>query len=759
MLELKHVNKEYEKNNPVLKDINITFRDNEFVTILGESGSGKSTLLNIMSGLDRITSGDLLIDGISIKKYKDKDFDKYRKNKIGFVFQNYNLINHLNVYDNVAIAIDNTNKKEVLEALEKVNLLRYRNKLPLELSGGERQRIAIARAIIKNPDILFLDEPTGALDSKTGIEIMNLIKRISNNKLVIMVTHNKELATIYSNRIITIKDGTIVKDTNKCDTKSIIKNNNYKNKRMKLSSCLKMIINNIKYKKKRTFLVSLASSIGIIGISLILSLSNGVQSYIDKEQNSTFANYPIEINKTNLDYSNIILNDTTVKCSSNNICSKDDISNSDEVIDKLSLKENDLKSFKKYIENNKKIYNYTNSIEYKYDIDLQIYSSNNNKVGNRIKATNSILGNNNELFIELVNDKKIRNNKYKVIYGKMPTNYNELVLVVDKDNVINMSTLYNLDIEDINELNNKIDNSKNNLKLDSKKYNYKDIEGKKYKLILNSSYYVKENNNWIDKSNDIDYINKLLIDSIDLTIVGIIKEVDSNNSSYVGYNHELIEYVINKNKESTAYKELVTDNDPDTIKKLGVVDLEDPITINIYPNSYENKDNINKYIEEYNKKSINIISYTDIVGVLLSSISSIVKIITYILIALVAISLIVSSIMISIITYISVLERTKEIGILRSIGYSKKDIKRLFRIEKVLEGLIAGIIGIVLSRIVIIPVNILVEKYTKVSNIAIMNNKNTIYLLLISITITVISGLRPASKGAKLDIVEAIRNE
>ena len=761
MLELKHINKKYN-NELVLKDINIIFREKEFVSILGESGSGKSTLLNILSGLDKPTSGELLINGINTKKYKDKDFDNYR-NKIGFVFQNYNLINHLNIYDNIAISINNSNNRLVLEALEKVGLLKYKNKYPLELSGGERQRVAIARAIVKNPDILFLDEPTGALDSKTGIEIMNIIKTISKNKLVIMVTHNKELAYSYSNRILNLKDGIIIKDSNICKNNQNKKTIKYKNTKMKLTTALKITLNNMKYQKKRTILVSLASSIGIIGISLILALSNGVQLYINKEQQNTFANYPIEINKTNLDYSNVVLKDTFVKCNKNTICSKDDISNSDEVIDKLSLKENNLKEFKKYLDSNKKINNYSNSIEYKYDIDLLIYSKNNNKVTNNIKTNNNLLGTSNNLFIELVNDKNIRKNKYKIISGKMAKSFNELVIVVNKDNVINMSTLYNLDIESIEELNNKISHSSNNLVLKSKTYNYQDLIGLNYKLVLNSDLYQKENNKWIDKSTDKEYLNRIINNGIDLTIVGIIKEVDENSNSYVGYNHELIEYIINKNKDSLIYKELLNNNslNEDYIKKLGIADINNPVSINIYPNSYENKEKINKYIEEYNNKvdKNNKISYTDLVGILLSGISSIVRIISYILIALVAISLIVSSIMISIITYISVLERIKEIGILRSIGYSRQDIKRLFKLEKIIEGLIAGIIGILLSRLLIIPVNILIERFTKVSSIAIISFKNTIYLLLISILITIISGLKPAKKASKLEIVDAIRNE
>lgn len=748
MISLKNISKNYG-NSLILKDISINFRNEEFVAILGKSGSGKSTLLNIIGGLDTVTSGDVLIDGVSVNKYKDKDFDKYRKNRVGFVFQNYNLINHLSIFDNVAIA--NDNKKAVLEALEKVDLLKYRNKKPQELSGGERQRVAIARAIVKNTDILLLDEPTGALDSKSGIEIMNLIKSISKNKLVIMVTHDRELANKYSNRIINIEDGKIISDSNKCYDNKYIKKK-YKKERMSIKNTFKIILSNMKHKKKRTILVSLASSIGIIGISIILSLTNGVRLYIENEQVNTFANYPIEINKTNLDYSNVVLNNTEVKCNNKSICSRDDISNSDEVVDRLSLRENNLKEFKKYIDSNNKIYQYSNSIEYKYDIDLQIYS-NYRKIDNKI-------GNNKDIFVELVSNKKIREKKYKIIYGKMADNYNELVLVVDKDNVINMSTLYNLDIENIDDLNNKINNSKYNLKLDSKRYNYKEIVGKEYKLLLNSSYYIKNNNNWIDKSNDKEYVEKLIKEGISLKIVGIVKEVEGANNSYLGYNKELIEYVVDSNKNSLVYKDFNNTND-ERIKKLGIVDMNDPISINIYPNSYNNKYNINKYIDDYNKKvsEKNKISYTDLIGVLLEGINSIVKIISIILIALVAISLIVSSIMVSIITYISVLERTKEIGILRSIGYSRNDIKIIFKLEKMIEGLLAGIIGIVLSRILIVPINMIIDKYVNINNLAVISIKNTLILLLVSIIITIVSGLSPARKASKMLVVEAIKNE
>ena len=772
MLKLKHITKKYNKEI-ILKEIDVSFPKSGFTSILGPSGSGKTTLLNIIGGLDKYTSGELYINGINTKNYKDKDWDNYRNNKIGFIFQNYNLLEHLNVIENVKIplSIKNISNKEknnkAIKYLKQVGLENHFYDRVNTLSGGEKQRVSIARSLISNPSILLCDEPTGALDTQNSIAIMNILKDISKDKLVIMVTHNEELANIYSDRIITIKDGIINSDSNPYKGKNINNNKNKKNKKMSVKTCINISFNNLLTKKKRTILTSLAASIGIIGISLILSLSNGVKEYISKEQRNTFNSYPIEIKEEELKYSGIENSNTKeITCNKNMICTKDDISNSNEVIDSLALKKNNLSKFKQFLDNNNEIKKYSN-INYNYDLELNIYSLKYNKVNPTNKTfTNNILGITDNTIFKKIN----MNNDYKLIKGKYPKKYNELLLIVDKDNKINMSLLYNLDIESLEELNKKINNSNNKLSLKNKNYSYNDFLNKKFKLVLNTDYY-KKNNTWYKITNK-DEINTIIDKSITLSIVGIAKE--NNNNSYVGYSNLLIDYLLKKNKESNIYKEQL--NKPnldiltnkkfdnityeDRLKTLGIIDYNKPTSIEIYPNSFESKIEIEKLIRKYNhsQKAKDKITYTDILGVLLETITSIINIISYILIALVAISLIVSSIMIAIITHISVLERTKEIGILRAIGVSKKDITRLFLSEKLLEGILASIISISISRLLIIPANILIEKLTKITNLVSMNYKNTIILLLVSISITMISGLRPAKKASKIEIIEALRN-
>ncbi len=770
MISLKHISKKYG-NNLVLNNINIKFNNKELVAILGESGSGKSTLLNIIGGLDKYDSGDLIIDGISTKKYKNSDWDNYREQKVGFIFQNYNLISHLNVLDNVKSSLIFRNNKEknnaCLEIIKKVGMINLIKRNVNDLSGGEKQRVAIARALVKGPEILLCDEPTGALDSKNGIEIMKILKRISKNRLVIVVTHNEELANQYADRIIRIKDGTVIEDFSgftDCDKKYLCKC--CKKNKMSLKTSAFLSLNNLLSKMKRTTLISLAASMGIIGISLILSLSNGVKEYIDREQKETFSNYPIEIRKVDINYNNIDeIQTDNIKCSKNTICTKDDISNSDEIIDSLAIKENNLIKFKKFLDSNKKIKNYTNYINYNYDLELNVYDNNYTRVNPASKTFNSdLLGTDDNLFKEINKVEKL-----ELLAGDYPKEYNDLVLVVDKDNKINMSLLYNLGIENMEELNKAIKDK--NIKLKNREYSYKSILGQSYKIVLNSAYYEKSDNYW-NRIND-NKLKEIIDKSIDLNIVGIVRS--DVNSSFVGYTRFLTDYVINNNKKSEIYMEQVNNPDIDILtnknfsgvtyeerlSSLGIIDYNQPSSIELYPNTFEAKSKIEELINNYNKKQTkeNKISYTDILGVLLETITSIVNIISYILIALVAISLVVSSIMIAIITHISVLERTKEIGVLRSLGASRRDVVTLFLAEKLIEGILAGIIGIIISRLLIIPCNIIIERITKISNIASMNYRNTLYLLLISIVVTIISGLMPAFHAAKMSIVDALRDD
>ncbi len=636
------------------------------------------------------------------------------------------------------------------------------------LSGGEKQRVAMARALVSEPSVVLCDEPTGALDSKTSIEVMDILKDISKTRLVIIVTHNEELASKYSSRIIRIKDGKIEKDTRPYSyNREVKKSKKIEGKRMPYKTCLSLSLHNLLSKKKRTLLTSIAASIGIIGISLILGLSNGVKEYISKEEKNTFSYYPIEISKEEINYNNIEVSNTSdIPCKKETICSKDDISNSNEIIDTLALKKNNLVKFKQYLDNSNEIKKYVYSINYKYNLVLNIYSTNHNKVNpvNNTFTSGIIDNGDNNIFKEID-----ISNKYELITGKYPDKYNEIVLVVDKDNKINMSLLYNLNIEDINELNNKIKSSKKEISIDNKSYSYGDLINREYKLVLNTSYYEKKNNVWAKITN----MNEVIDNSLTLKIVGIIK--DNSNKSYVGYTRNLTNYVVEKNVDSDIYKEQINNKNIDVltnkefvdityeerINSLGVIGYDKPIAIEIYPKSFESKDKIEKVIDKYNskQKDKDKISYTDLLGILLETITSIVSIISYILIALVAISLIVSSIMIAIITHISVLERTKEIGILRSMGASKKDITRIFLSEKLIDGILASIIGICIARLLIIPTNIVIERITKINNLAYMNYKSTFYLLIISIVITIVSGLRPAKKAAKIQIVEALRNQ
>ena len=825
MLELKNISKIYNTeglSQKALDNISVNFRENEFVSVLGPSGSGKTTLLNIIGGLDHYDNGDLIINEISTKKYKDKDWDSYRNHRIGFVFQNYNLITHQSVLKNVelALTLSGVSKKERVkrakEALIRVGLKDHMKKRPNQLSGGQMQRVAIARALVNNPDILLADEPTGALDSKTSEQIMDLLKEVATDKLVIMVTHNAEIAEKYSTRVIKLKDGQITDDSDfydgKKDTKDDEKTSKKKSKKtsMNLRTALSLSLNNLMTKKGRTILTSFAGSIGIIGIALILSLSNGVQTYIDKTERETLSSYPLIIEKNTTDIESLLTSAETnkekvkkAKCPKNKICSSDDITNSPLVTFADVQVTNNLKDFGNSIKSNfKNINDYVQDIQYLYDLDLQIYSPNTENGIIKVNPNSLNLAKQDEkkstsdktnmygvsqadfnvdvqdVFNELIGNEKLLKGQYDVLEGRMPKKFNEVVLIADKKGLVPASTLYALDIENRNELD-KIINSKDK-KLETKKYNYKDFINHKFKLVLNTDYYEKEYGVWIDKSNDINYMKKLLDKSIDIEIVGVLKvsnDAVEATSGFVGYNHDLVEYVLNHvnnskiAKEQLANKKIniftnikfdgLTSTYEANLYRLGINKLDEPTTISIYPKDYDSKDKIKDIIKKYNKgkKSKDKIIYTDYVAVLMKGITTIVNVITYVLIAFVAISLIVSSIMIAIITYISVLERVKEIGILRAIGASKKDVSRVFKAETIIEGLVAGIMGILITLLLLIPINMIVENLTKVKDIAELPLAGAIILVIISVLLTVFAGLIPSRMAAKKDPVEALRTE
>lgn len=853
MLQLKNINKTYVTGNfkqQALKDINLKFRENEFVSILGQSGSGKTTMLNIIGGLDKYTSGDLLINGKSTKKYKDRDWDAYRNHSIGFVFQSYNLIPHQTALANVELALTlsgvskDESRRRAKEVLKKVGLEEHMNKKPNQMSGGQMQRIAIARALVNDPDILLADEPTGALDSDTSIQIMDLLRDIAKDKLVIMVTHNAELAEEYSTRIVRISDGKITGDTNPYDgdeDESKTTHNTSKT-HMSFSTALRLSLNNLMTKKGRTLLTAFAGSIGIIGIALILSLSNGVQNYIKKIEEDTLSSYPITIEESTVDMSAMMdlmsgKSATKEEHDLDKIYSDDILNN---VVTSMTsqMSTNNLESFKKYLDDNKDIKSLTNDIQYSYNLDLQLYSKDTSKgvlqvnpspVMEKIGFTDSTNGtismatSQYNMWKELLNNTDLLKSQYDVVAGHWPTKYNEVVLIVNEQNEVSDYTLYTLGLKDQSEIEGLLKKvvSGEEFKSETTSYTYDDILNLSFKLVLNTDYYEKQSGIWINRSDDEKYMKKIVNNAEEIKIVGIIKPnpeaVVSTSHGEIGYTKELTEYVVNKINDSDIVKEQkdntkknvftgieFKDSDEkfdinsltkeqqaylaslsqeemtkvisnyletygstyeDNLKKLGVVDLSKPSSINIYSKDFESKEKVSDLIEQYNDsvkandKEEDVINYTDYVGLMMSSITSIIDIISYVLMAFVSISLIVSSIMIGIITYISVLERTKEIGILRSIGASKKDISRVFNAETFIIGLIAGLIGIGTTLLLNVPINIIIKNITNVSNLSKLPLVGGVTLVIISMLLTVIAGLIPSRIASKKDPVEALRTE
>lgn len=848
MLELKKISKVYKLENfkqKALDNISINFRNCEFVSILGPSGSGKTTLLNIIGGLDNYTSGDLIINGISTKKYNDRDWDTYRNHKIGFVFQSYNLITHQTILSNVELALtlsgvkSKERKKRAKDALKKVGLIEHINKKPNQLSGGQMQRVAIARALVNNPDILLADEPTGALDSKTSVQIMNLLKEVAKDRLVIMVTHNSDLAEKYSTRIIDLKDGEIKGDTNPYN-KSDENNETTKDKKtnMNFLTALSLSLNNLMTKKGRTILTAFAGSIGIIGIALILSLSSGVQNYINRVQEETLTSYPLMIEDNSVDLTSVMTEQMDKLKKDENTKQSNKIYSNNMMTDTLSImsskvQSNNLKSFKEYIEKNKEINKYTTSIDYKYNIELQLYKSDiEDKIvkvnPNTILSTMGITDMQasyfmfKDVFSEIIDNDELNNQMYEIVSGRMPKNYNEVILVVDKNNRISDYVLYALGLKDQQELKDMFEKVRKGEKLvtTDTSYEYSELIGLKFKLLLNTDYYEKVNGLWIDKSEDEEFLREKLKDSEEITIVGIIKPnkdsaVTSSTLGGILYTDSLEKHVLKKVEDSqiikeqkqnpeiniitglefsneefnindlsfeqqmylsslnqeelaeviTKYKESYSLTYEKVLEKLGSIDLDNPSGIYIYAKDFESKDAIKNIINDYNEqqrknsKEANVINYNDVVGMLMSSVTDIVDIISYVLISFVSISLVVSSIMIGIITYISVLERTKEIGILRAIGASKKDVSRVFNAETLIIGFTSGVFGILITVLLNIPINIIIKKLTGVSNITQLPLNGAIILIMISVILTIIAGLIPAKLASKKDPVESLRSE
>ena len=872
MLELRDIKKTYSTGYGevhALKGINLKFRESEFVSILGESGCGKTTLLNIIGGLDRYTSGDLIINGKSTKDFKDRDWDAYRNYSIGFIFQSYNLIGHQSVLSNVelALTISGVSKKErrkrAIEALKEVGLGDKIHYKPNQLSGGQMQRVAIARALINNPDIILADEPTGALDSKTSEQVMEILKNISKDKLIIMVTHNGNLAEKYSNRIIKILDGKITDDSNPVTDEEVKSSKNRENKfrktSMKFFTALQLSFNNLLTKKGRTILTSFAGSIGIIGIALILAISTGVKDYIDKIEKDTLSSYPITIEASTVDMGTMMESmmgagsKERQKTEEGKIYS---VNIMNDIINTLStkVKNNNLQELKKYIEEtDNPIKSNSTAIQYGYNLDLNLYKENTtdgivqvnpSTVIDSIGASSLMKAEKEEsnlmpgmssmsmlsrvdVWTEMLDNQELLKTQYDLIKGNWPEKYNEVVLIVNEDGEISDYALYALGIKDQSDLNGileKVQNGEEVEKVEEDSYTYDELVGLKYKLILNSDYYEKENGIWVNKSNNEEYMKQKIANAEEIKVVGIIKQNDqtvaTSMSGGIGYLKDLKEYVIKKCNEAEivkeqkenkninvftglefpdnktnkafdtsqlsteqkmqmaqmdsaqiaelmkAYTENANATYEDNLKKIGAIDLDSPASISIYPKDFESKENISKAIEDYNQKQKdegkdeNEITYSDVVGVMISSVSQIVDIISYVLIAFVAISLIVSSIMIGIITYISVLERTKEIGILRAIGVSKRDVSRIFNAETLIIGLIAGLIGIGITMLLTIPINSIIYKLTNgVEVVTKLPFGAAIILVLISIVLTRLGGLIPSKLASKKDPAVVLRSE
>ena len=972
MLKLKDIRKDYLAGDSVvhaLKGIDLEFRENEFVAILGHSGCGKTTLLNIIGGLDQYTSGDLVINGKSTKNFTDGDWDIYRNHSIGFVFQSYNLIPHQTVLSNVELALTLSGvapaerRARAIDALKKVGLGEQIYKKPNQMSGGQMQRVAIARALVNDPDILLADEPTGALDSDTSVQIMNILKEISEDKLIIMVTHNPDLAEAYASRIIRIKDGLIVGDSMPYDSGREEQQQVEPGKKktsMSFFTALALSTNNLLTKKARTILTAFAGSIGIIGIALIMSLSNGIQNYIDKVQEDTLSSYPVTIQAESYDMSGMMTSLMGVHSEAEeNKHENDAVYSSTILYDMMNSmisadKEvNNLKPFKEFLETDPEIGQYISSVQYSYDLDMNLYARDvdDNIVKTDItellqNAMSLTFGGDYSSYFstfgqyysvadawqemlpgengELINP--LLKSQYDLIYGHWPENYDEVVLVVNKNNEVSDLVLYALGLKSNSALADDMQAfmDQENLNTELESWSYENICSRVVRYIYPADQYSydEEAGEYVDLADEELGLRTLYNNGMDVKISGIIRQdedaVSGMMSGSIGYTHALVEHVVNeaKNKdlvkrqlEDTThdvftglpflddsdeafsnsrkteaakeyiaaasddeladvyvkymsvpeddyvqdlideqmadmtrsdiedmvlkyypeYSSMLSKMDDDTLfdyvgqmigeqvkqqyaaqmeamyrnlpddklagefellaledddylwiynnamppvysdstlkdnlKKLGYVDLDSPSIINIYVSTFEDKDSIADAIERYNDSvsDDDQISYTDYVALLMSSITTIINVISYVLIAFVAISLVVSSIMIGIITYISVLERTKEIGILRAIGASKKDVSRVFNAETFIIGLAAGLIGIFMTVLLNIPINIIVHDLT-----GIMSLKSELpmvggaALVLISVGLTFIAGLIPSSLAAKKDPVEALRTE
>ncbi len=872
MLKLNNIVKTYDMaNKPVqaLKGVSIAFRPSEFVAILGQSGCGKTTLLNIIGGLDRYTSGDLIIRGKSTKQFKDRDWDTYRNHSVGFVFQSYNLIPHQSILANVELALTLSGVKKAerrrraVEALTKVGLSDQLHKKPNQLSGGQMQRVAIARALVNDPEILLADEPTGALDSETSLQVMDLLKEIAQDRLVIMVTHNPELAEQYANRIVRLLDGNIIGDSNPYDgQEAVTPSSKQGHASMSFWTAFSLSLSNLLTKKGRTLLTAFAGSIGIIGIALILSLSTGINNYISEVERDTLSSYPLTLQSQTIDMSSMMSamqsDRTDMVYEENKIYSSNIMSG---MMDMMlsSATNNNLGEFKDFIESGDSgLEELVSEIRYLYSTPLNIYKSdltggiyqvNPSDVFSQLGIQQAGIAGSSagsmmtstDVWTQLTTNRELLETQYEVLSGNMPNAWNQVVLVVDENNRITDYTLYALGILDIQELRDALQaamtGEETEIDTTVHEFAYEDFVGMTFKLLPSSDYYQEQDGLWVDMSEDEIFMTTQLQKAETLTVVGILRPTtDAAGTSYgvIGYTGELMTQVIDMVNNSAVVK--AQQENPDTdiftglpfadpdaeptlytmaeiqamlptlpaesqtqlqgaiaqmqqagmpeeqiaetvsnmlaggsskstyeenLTLLGVSDLEKPSAINIYPIDFEAKDAIADIIADYNssKEEADQLTYTDYVGLMMSSITTIINAISYILIAFVAISLVVSSIMIGIITNISVLERTKEIGILRAVGASKGDVSRVFNAETFIVGLAAGLVGIGMTELLILPINALLHNVIQIEASAYLDPVAAVILACISVFLTFIAGLIPSRNAAKKDPVVALRTE
>ncbi len=880
MLTLKNIRKDYvsgEIKVQALRGVDISFRQNEFVAILGPSGCGKTTLLNIIGGLDRYTEGDLFIKGSSTREYKDKEWDSYRNHSVGFVFQSYNLIPHQSVLSNVelALTLSGVSQKErrerAIKALEKVGLGDQIRKKPGEMSGGQMQRVAIARALVNDPEIVLADEPTGALDSETSVQIMEALEEIARDRLVIMVTHNPELAQKYATRTIRLLDGQVTDDTDPFDGKEeSVSQVQTGRTSMGFATAFRLSLNNLLTKKGRTFLVSLAGSIGIIGIALILSMSNGVNTYIKNVEEDTLALYPLSIESQTMDRSSLLvslmgLDDNEKRDGSDGRIYSSNIMG--EFLNAMvsEVQENDLASFKTFLEESPEIKELTSSVSYEYGTTLTVY--NENAVGGSLQVnpskvidtmTNTSMMSDMNAMVSMSNMNQMseamnlynlnsffelserREGNYDMIAGHYPQNVDEVLLIVGENYDMSDLTLYTLglrDQSDVTEMFSDLMSGKTADTAEDISFTYDELMDMKLKLVLPGNLYRDAGAGiYTYVGDDEEKMAEVLSEAMPLKISGIARTnsrslISTFAAGGVGYTHELVEYVINANNETAAVKaqkehpevdiftgilfaggaevevtmdmvEAYLDTLPEeqqkqaramlklmneerimamvkeqmkkqkttatydgNLGKLGAADIGTPTRIRIFPKDFESKESLVELIDTYNQKMQDtghegsMIRYTDYVGTLMSSVTDIVDTISYVLIAFVSVSLIVSSIMIGIITYISVLERTKEIGILRALGASKRDVSRVFTAETFIIGLAAGLLGILAAWLLTFPINAIIRAVTEVNAAAILPPAGAAILVLISMLLTITAGAIPSRMAAKKDPVVALRTE